>query len=80
MSNERYRNADEYRRRYKRDTKTQCEMTLEYIDRYGSITPLEALQAYGCLRLGARICDLRKAGYQIKTDRIKGEMYAVYSM
>lgn len=80
MSNDRYRNADEFRRRYKRDTKTQCEMTLEYMERYGSVTPLEALQAYGCLRLGARICDLRKAGYQIKTDRAADAMYAIYSL
>ena len=80
MSNDRYRNADEFRRRYKRDTKTQCEMTLEYMERYGSVTPLEALQAYGCLRLGARICDLRTAGYQIKTDQAADAMYAIYSL
>lgn len=72
-------NAYEYRKMYFNENRTQCEMTLDYIERYGSITPLEALQAYGCFRLGARICDLRKAGYGIKTERSK-DGYAIYSL
>ncbi len=31
------------------------------------ITQLEALNLYGCMRLGARIFNLRAAGYNIKT-------------
>jgi len=32
-----------------------------------SITQLEALRLYGCMRLGARIYDLRELGHDIKT-------------
>ncbi len=31
------------------------------------ITPLEALSSYGCLRLAARISDLRDRGHRIET-------------
>lgn len=34
----------------------------------GSITPLQALRRYGCMRLSARILDLRRMGEMIKTD------------
>lgn len=36
-----------------------------------TITPLEALTWYGCLRLGARIKELRKEGMNIVTTMIK---------
>jgi hypothetical protein len=45
----------------------------------GSITPFEALKRYGCMRLGARIFDLRSKGYPIKTEIAKGsKKYAIY--
>lgn len=76
---ERMANAWEYKSRYFREDKTQNEMTLDYIERYGSITPLEALAAFGSMRLGARIWELRHAGYNITTDRADGETpYAIY--
>lgn len=50
----------------------QCEMILEYMRRYGSITPLEALNELGCMRLGARIWDLRHAGNVIVSEREDG--------
>lgn len=43
---------------------TQCEEVLRLLRR-GPITSLEALQKVGCLRLAARICDLRQRGHQI---------------
>lgn len=56
-------------------------MTIEYIELYGSITPLEALDAFGCYRLAARISDLRKQGYSIITDRSNDDAhYAIYRM
>lgn len=48
----------------------QCEKILKYIEKHGSITPLEALMCCGCYRLSARILDLRKAGHDIKTELI----------
>jgi hypothetical protein len=34
------------------------------------ITALDAFTKYGCLRLGARIEELRRAGHKIITERI----------
>ena len=31
--------------------KTQCEMILAYMEEVGSITPAEAMQEFGCMRL-----------------------------
>ena len=35
------------------------------------ITPLEALNNYGCLRLAARINDLRQEGHKINCKMVK---------
>lgn len=32
---------------------TQCEKILKYIDENGSITPLDALREFGCMRLAS---------------------------
>jgi len=48
-----------------------------------SITPTQALQTYGCFRLGARIFDLRKKGLDIRTRIInngRGAKFAEYSL
>ncbi|NBS71415.1 hypothetical protein EBT31_21260 [bacterium] len=44
------------------------------------ITPLDALQNYGCFRLAARIDELRKAGLDIETltEKRNGKQYASY--
>lgn len=44
---------------------TQTDMILNHLRTSGSITPREALAEYGCMRLGARIYDLRQQGYRI---------------
>lgn len=44
---------------------TQCEKVLEYMKEFGSITPIEAMQDIGCMRLAARIADLVDQGYAI---------------
>lgn len=43
---------------------TQNEMILDHLRTYGKITPLSALEQYGCMRLAARISDLREQGKQ----------------
>lgn len=43
----------------------QCKQILQYMEDFGSITPLEAMSDLGVMRLAARISDLRRAGYQI---------------
>lgn len=44
---------------------THCEMILGYMRHFGSITPMDAMQDLGCMRLAARIADLRDQGYSI---------------
>lgn len=45
---------------------SQCEQILEYLRQFGSITPVDALREFGCMRLGARIWDLiHKHGHLI---------------
>lgn len=43
---------------------TQCEQVLDYIDKHGAITQLDA-ERFGCRRLASRVCDLKKQGYGI---------------
>lgn len=49
---------------------TQVQLILEYIDEFGSITPLEAIRDIGCYRLSARIADIKKKGYPVRTELI----------
>ncbi len=49
---------------------TQKKLILAHMRNYGSIEPLTALREYGIYRLGSRICDLRKDGYDINTERV----------
>lgn len=46
---------------------TQNEEVLRHLLDNGNITSLEAMNIYGIMRLGARIYDLKKQGYPIKT-------------
>jgi len=54
----------------KRGTMTQTQMILRHLQMFGSITPIEALEEYGCFRLAARINDLRDE-HQIETTTIE---------
>jgi len=51
--------------------RTQKEQILEHLEKFGSITPLEAQRFYGCMRLGARIWDLRKDGHNIVKEIVE---------
>lgn len=44
---------------------TQCERILQYIEENGSITQLDALREFGCMRLASRMCDIKKMGYPV---------------
>jgi hypothetical protein len=47
-----------------------------------SLTPLDALEKFGCFRLAARIDDLRQEGLDIETikERQNGKSYARYRL
>ena len=48
---------------------TQNSKVLRFIEAHGSITQLDA-DRFRCKRLAARINDLRKSGYSIKTEMV----------
>lgn len=61
---------------------TQSQLILRDLKRGKKITPLHAYLAYGCLRLGARIFELRKK-HQIHTTMIpvgEGRRVASYRL
>ena len=45
---------------------TQKQLILEYLQTNGSITPRDAMEQFGCMRLGARIYDLKREGHDIR--------------
>lgn len=45
--------------------RTQSDMVLRYMHQFGSITPMDAMQDLGCMRLAARISNLRADGNKI---------------
>lgn len=66
------------------DGRSQKAHILEYMQQGYSITPLDALLLFNCLRLGARIADLRADGHPIDREMVcdpdTGKRYASYSM
>jgi hypothetical protein len=46
---------------------TQKQQIQAHLKRFGRITPVEALNRYGCFRLGARVYELRESGMPIDT-------------
>lgn len=62
--------------------KTQKQAIKDYLMAGHKITPLDALEMFGCLRLGAQIFNLKKEGLPIemnmKKDENTGKHYAVY--
>ena len=65
----------------------RAERVLDYIQRFGSITPLEAVRDLGYYRLSAAIHEIKMLGYNIKTETKTGKNrygqpvhYASYSL
>lgn len=52
---------------------TQNEKVLNYMEKFGSITQLEALTDLGIMRLASRISDLKKQDYKIKKEMVKSK-------
>ena len=48
--------------------KTQAQEVIEYLDRYGSIEPLQALRDLGVYRLAARIHDIEQKGIEVPRE------------
>ena len=50
---------------------SQATMILEHLRSGQPLMPLEALKRFGTMRLAARISDLRRAGYRIRTEMLR---------
>ena len=51
---------------------TQCEKILKFMETHKrGITPLQAMDHFGCMRLSGRIHDLREMGYKISSDLVE---------
>lgn len=48
---------------------TQKDMVLDYINEFGSITPMDAFRDLGITRLAAVVCRLRREGHDIHKER-----------
>lgn len=52
------------------DKRTQKDEIYWYLLEHGSITPLEALSEFGCMRLASRISELKKDGVEIRRELV----------
>lgn len=66
---------------------TQTDRIIRHMKEHGSIDPLTAIREYGIMRLASRICDIKKAGYVVKTETVTNKnrygepvRYARYSL
>ena len=55
---------------------------LSHLQSGQTLTPLEALQLFGCFRLAARIYNLRDDGHDVSVElvNVRGKQVAKYSM
>jgi hypothetical protein len=52
-------------------TMSQNQQIANYLNKGRKLTPIDALNKFGCFRLAARIADLRNDGMNIKTTIVK---------
>lgn len=50
---------------------TQHERIIDYLDHYGSITPMEAFMYLGITKLATRISEMTAEGMEFEKERIK---------
>jgi len=54
-------------------SRSQADLILDWMLAGHSITPLEALNTFGCGRLAARIADIKAKGYLVYSEFITTE-------
>jgi hypothetical protein len=64
------------------NTDSQTKLILRHLAKGHSLTPLEALRRFDCLRLGARAWDLKRAGWPVESKIVTkhGKRVAEYSI
>jgi hypothetical protein len=61
---------------------SQEQSILAHLERGNTITPLEALNMFGCFRLAARVRDLKDRGHAIACEKVEanGKRFARYRL
>ena len=54
-------------------TMPQKDRVKRFLDDFGSITPVQAMEEFGCMRLAARIGELQAEGENIKMRMLKSK-------
>lgn len=49
----------------------QSQRIINYIDEFGSITPMEAFTDLGITKLATRVSEMRKEGIKFKKERVQ---------
>jgi len=52
---------------------TQYERILDYLDTFGSITPMEAFMDLGITKLATRISEMTAEGMEFNKERVKAK-------
>lgn len=53
-----------------KESKSQCDLIADWLAQGYSLTSLDALRLFGCLRLSSRIWDLRERGMNIQKKTV----------
>lgn len=60
---------------------SQTQDILAYLKEGNSLTPIDALEKFGCFRLSGRVYDIKKLGYEIEMKMVGGKKkYAEYKL
>jgi len=57
---------------------SQNQQIANYLNKGRKLTPIDALNKFGCFRLAARIADLRNDGMNIKHRKVEKTFYKVF--
>lgn len=65
-----------------KETESQNALICQHLRNGNSITPMEALDLFGCLRLADRIHDIKGQGFHIESNWVyfNGKQYKEYFM
>ena len=59
---------------------TQTDQILHALQQGERLTPIDALDRFGCFRLSARVCDIERMGYKVDRQIVQGRRFKVYWM
>ena len=62
--------------------RSQSDRIIDWLASGRSLTPYQALARFGCMRLGARIWQLKRDGHRIQAEMVRrgGKSFAQYRL